>query len=86
MRFLLRELVPASTMVDAGSAAETLRLLDDRRFDLVLVSRFFDVEWEQFLMELLARAEGARVVVVSGDGDPAVRCWQTNFNQSLEGQ
>ena len=71
VRYLLRDLLSAGAVVDAASPSETLRLLDDGRFELVLVSHFSNVDWSHFLIDLLDRAGKARVVIISGDADPA---------------
>ena len=72
LRSLLDEMAPAGMVAEAGSASETLLLLESRGFDLVLVSPFRGGDSERFLADLLDRAGDARVVVVSSDSDPAV--------------
>ena len=73
MRFLLQELDCRLELIEASDAAESLHLLETRRYDLVLTSLFrHDPEHEAFLSRILAISDTCRVVIVSGGDDPCL--------------
>ncbi len=64
---LIEELDGAATILQAGSFSQTLKILDgERKFDLIIVDPdMHDVSWNDGMKILCAKADGARLVVVS---------------------
>ncbi len=77
---LIEELDGAATILQAGSFSQTLKILDgERKFDLIIVDPdMHDVSWNDGMKILCAKADGARLVVVSASENVH------NIRESLE--
>ncbi len=72
MRYLLHDELAPVDVSEANSRADTLALIEARRFDLVLTNLFSaEGDWEHFLVDLLKQGPAGKVMILSGIDDPA---------------